>query len=196
MAAVGLAPHSDCYRRELPYPKIPATRAIGHKPPRSSMLSAMEIERLAHSEWVRLKHIRLISLRDAPEAFGTTLEIAQGWADDVWRQQAKDLATFVAVIDGADLGIARGAMDESDAHLISMWVSSNARGRGVGEQLVAAVSQWARDAKFNRLLLDVSDNNRFAVALYERLNFLPTGESSVYPPPRSHITEHRRMLLL
>lgn len=154
----------------------------------------MEIDRLSGWEWERLKRIRLAALRDAPEAFGSTLEVAQGWVDDVWRQQVADLPTFIARVDGVDVGIVRGAAVRSstDAHLISMWVSPALRGRRVGEQLVAAVMKWARDAGFNRLLLDVADHNTAAIALYERLDFRPTGGTSAYPPPRSHVTEHRR----
>ena len=158
----------------------------------------MDIERLSPSEWERLKQIRLAALRDAPGAFGTTLELAQGWSDDVWRQQARDLPTFIATLDGADVGVARGTTDgsNSDAFLVSMWVSPALRGRHVGEQLVDAVAGWARDAGFRRLLLDVADDNAAAIALYQRLGFEPTGESSVYPPPRSHIREHRRARML
>lgn len=80
----------------------------------------------------------------------------------------------------------------SDAYLISMWVSPTERGKYVGEQLVEAVVKWARDAGFSRLLLDVADNNLAAISLYEWLDFRPTGDTGVYPPPRSSITEHRR----
>jgi len=158
----------------------------------------MEIERLACSEWSRLKRVRLAALRDAPQAFGTTLEVAQEWPDDVWREQVKDLPTFVAKIDEIDVGIARGeaSVTNTDAHLISMWVSPTARGRRVGEQLVEAVAGWARDAGFTRLLLNVADDNSAAIALYERLRFQPTGETSAFAPPRAHITEHRRARML
>jgi len=142
----------------------------------------------------RLKRIRIAALRDAPQAFGTTLQVAQGWSDDVWRQQVKDLPTFVAT----DVGIARGVADGSstNARLVSMWVSPTARGLRVGERLVEAVAAWARDAGFKRLLLNVADDNWAAIALYERLNFWPTGETMGFPPPRSHITEHGRARIL
>lgn len=154
----------------------------------------MEIERLSRLEWGRLKRIRLAAPRDAPQAFGTTLVVMQTWADDAWRQQVEDLPTFVAKINDTDVGIARCKANFSnrDARLISMWVLPTARGKRVGEQLVEAVARWARDAGFTRLLLDVVDDNSAAIALYERLNFKPTGETSTFSPPRSQITEHRR----
>lgn len=158
----------------------------------------MKVHRLSSQEWQRLKCIRLAALLDAPDAFGSTFEVARGWSDDVWRQQVKDLPTFVATINGEDIGVARGATNGSntDAYLVSLWVAPTTRGNRVGERLVAAVTEWARDAGYIRLLLDVADDNPAAIALYERLNFLPTGETSSYPPPRSHVTEHRRERML
>ncbi len=154
----------------------------------------MEVERLSRTEWRRLKRIRLAVLEDAPDAFGTTIEAAREMPDDAWRQQTEDLPTFVVTLDGSDVGMVRGtaAASKSDAYLISMWVSPNVRGRRVGEELINAIVAWARDAGFSRLLLDVADDNSPAIALYERLGFRPTGETSRYPSPRSHITEHRR----
>ena len=158
----------------------------------------MDVERLTGTEWRRLRRIRLAALEDAPDAFGTTVEAARELPDGAWRQQAEDLPTFVATVDGSDVGIVRGAIAESklDAFLISMWVAPSERGRRVGEQLIEAVAGWARDAGFQRLLLDVADGNAPAIALYERLGFRPTGETSRYPSPRSHVTEHRRALML
>lgn len=155
----------------------------------------MEIERLSETDWCRLKRIRLAALKDAPDAFGTTIESARELPDDAWRRQAADLPTFIATLDGSDVGMVRVAAEasERDACLISMWVSPPARGLRLGEQLANAVLDWARDGGFSRLVLDVADNNARAIALYERLGFMPTGETSTYPPPRSHIAEHRRM---
>ena len=154
----------------------------------------MNIDRLPCSQWARLKRIRLLALRDAPQAFGTTLELAASWTDEIWRQQVRNLPTFIATIDAMDVGMARcvARASTTDAELISMWVTPGARGKQVGERLVEAVSEWASDAGFARLLLNVVDDNLPAIALYERLNFRPTGETCTFAEPRSHVTEHRR----
>jgi len=49
---------------------------------------------------------------------------------------------------------------------------------------------------FTRMELDVADKNANAVALYERWNFRPTGETGSLPAPRAHVLEHRRALML
>lgn len=161
----------------------------------------MRIERLHSDAWRRLKSVRLRSLADAPDAFGSTLAEAQDLRESDWRQQLDALATYVAVSDGVDegldVGIARGVTDHANPHnayLVSMWVAPEARGAGAGERLIQAVVHWARAAGHSRLLLDVADANLPAVRLYERMGFSPTGEVGSLPPPRVHIKEHQRAL--
>ena len=77
------------------------------------MLS-IEIQRLTADEANRLRLIRLRALRDAPEAFGSTLEESERRPASSWVQQVTELPTFVAVYDGADVGMVRGAADEQD----------------------------------------------------------------------------------
>jgi len=159
----------------------------------------VNIHRLKPDEWKRLRRLRLKALMDAPNAFGSTLERAMGYSAENWYRQIEELVTFVAAIEGSDVGMARGAPDESDpktAFLLSMWVTPEARGQAVGNQLVQAVAEWAQTMGFTQLVLDVADDNEPAIALYERMNFRPTGESGTLPPPRTHILEHRRALTL
>ena len=77
-----------------------------------------------------------------------------------------------------------------------MWVAPTGRGTGASEKLIGAVLIWARQSGFTRMELDVADDNAPAIALYERCNFLPTGETGRLSPPRSHVLEHRRALRL
>jgi ribosomal protein S18 acetylase RimI-like enzyme len=52
-----------------------------------------------------------------------------------------------------------------------MWVAPEARGRGVGDALIAAVEQWARRSGAGTLLLSVAAGNAAAAALYRRNGF-------------------------
>jgi len=79
---------------------------------------------------------------------------------------------------------------------ISMWVAPEARGKSIGAALIAAVVDWARRQGFDRLLLDVADDNIPAISLYARKGFEPTGAVSSLPAPREHIVEHERALKL
>ena len=157
------------------------------------------IKRLAVHEGLRLRTIRLRSLAEAPDAFATTYDEAASLPLSSWTAQLRKIVTFVAVVDGEDVGLVRGARDDSHADaawLISMWVSPEVRGRGVGEALIDAIVEWARAGGARRLLLDVGDHNQPAIALYARMGFEPNGTTGTLPAPRSHIREHQRELTL
>ena len=66
----------------------------------------MEIRRLSSDQAERLRSIRLRALKDAPDAFGSTLEETQRRPLSSWSEQLAELATFLAVVDRADVGYA------------------------------------------------------------------------------------------
>ncbi len=159
----------------------------------------IDIQRLAAHEAPRLRAIRLRALAESPDAFATTCDEAAALPPDSWAAQLQSMATFAAVVDGEDVGLVRGVRDDArtdTAWLISMWVAPEVRGQGVGEALVDAVVEWARAGGARRVLLDVGDHNRPAIALYSRMGFEPNGRTGSLPAPRSHIREHQRELRL
>ncbi len=64
---------------------------------------------------------------------------------------------------------------DGTVELISMWVAPFARGRGVGDALIAAVIEWGRRERAARIALDVVESNEHAVALYRRHRFIDAG---------------------
>jgi GNAT superfamily N-acetyltransferase len=84
---------------------------------------------------------------------------------------------FVVELDGRVVGVAAGG-DSSYAKvaaLTSLWVEPAARGKGVGDLLVATVVEWARRAGYQQVLLWVSVGNDNAEMLYARNGFARTG---------------------
>ncbi|MEV0722603.1 GNAT family N-acetyltransferase [Micromonospora purpureochromogenes] len=98
----------------------------------------------------------------------------------------------VAVVDGQPVGTAGGVPTDLDGvvELISMYVTPVGRGRGVGDHLVRAVEQWARQVGAGTLRLAVVEGNKNAQALYQRNGFRDTGEPGDLMPDglrREHI---------
>jgi ribosomal protein S18 acetylase RimI-like enzyme len=155
------------------------------------------ISKVSKAETYRFKSIRMRSLKESPNAFGTSFKTALSWDDANWASQVENLNTFIASCDGEDVGVARSVVDKDDprsAWIISMWVATDARGKKVASQLVQEIIKWAKQESVQHLKLDVVDSNKAAISLYEKLGFTANGVVGSFPEPRSHITEHQRVL--
>jgi len=160
----------------------------------------MEIETFTEGQWQRYRAIRLRALADAPDAFARTLGEEEAFPKENWcKRLSSGAKTFVAVLDGRDVGLAAGAAWKGRAGaagLFQMWVAPEARRRNIGIALVSRVKDWALASGFDQLILDVADNNAAAISLYSRAGFQPTGNVGALPPPREHLTEHERSMQL
>ncbi len=134
----------------------------------------MRIDRLGEGDETRLRTVRLRALLEAPAAFGSTHAETASRPSESWTRQLRDLPTFVARVDGRDSGMVRyqPAADGLSAMLISMWVAPEARGRGVGDALIDAVVEAAREGGCRRVVLEVHDDNEPAIRLYARRGFV------------------------
>jgi ribosomal protein S18 acetylase RimI-like enzyme len=147
---------------------------------------------LTPDDWARWRALRLAALADAPYAFGSGLADWQGEGDREARWRARlgipGSCNFVAAIDGKPVGMASGVPGPRHGvvELISMWVSPEVRGRGVGDHLVRAVEQWARHVRASTLQLAVAPGNTRAVALYRRNGLQDTGRLGDVLPDEQH----------
>jgi ribosomal protein S18 acetylase RimI-like enzyme len=146
----------------------------------------VRVEPFAEDDWVALREIRLRSLLDSPDAFGSTYGEESARSEPAWRDWAAGrwrggVAVVFAARDpmGAVVGTATGAEFEAEpgvAHLYAMWVAPDARGSGVGRALVEAVVAWAVGRGCGRIVLSVTESNRSARRFYEACGFADTGE--------------------
>jgi GNAT superfamily N-acetyltransferase len=133
-------------------------------------------------EGPRLRELRMRAMADAAEAFGSTLAHESEQPAEHWSEMAdggEEVGIYVAVDGDSWIGMAAGrwfARERGVVQLWGMWVEPARRGERIGERLVACVRGWAtmHGARFIRLgVIDGSP----AIALYERLGFVLTGET-------------------
>ncbi|MZE80668.1 GNAT family N-acetyltransferase [Streptomyces xinghaiensis] len=135
---------------------------------------------LTEHDWPLWREVRLAALSEAPHAFKVRLAEWDRGGEERWRArlEAPDAYNVVALLDGRAVGMASGVPDGNGlCELRSVWVGPEARGRGVADELLAAVETWARRSGATALKLAVIPGNEPAAALYRRHGFVATGES-------------------
>lgn len=145
----------------------------------------MTVRRLTPADLDAFQALRLRGLRESPEAFGSTYE------EEVDRPRER----VAARLDGAEDSVVLGAFDGGGAllgmgglhregrpktrHRAGIWgmyVVPEARGRGLGHALLAALVEHARTLDgVERLELGVEAANTSARALYHAFGFATYG---------------------
>jgi ribosomal protein S18 acetylase RimI-like enzyme len=143
------------------------------------------VDRLDENDWAVFREIRLRSLLDSPDAFGSTYGEESSQTERAWRDWAAGrwrggTAVVFAGLGpaGEVVGTATGAEFDAEpgvGHLYAMWVAPEARRAGLGRELVDAVAGWARARRCNRLVLRVTETNEPARRLYAACGFVETG---------------------
>lgn len=134
---------------------------------------AMLVSVGAERDWPGWLAVRLAALADAPEAFPRAIAEWTDGGERRWRERLLDASALkVMVLDaGIPMGLVRGVLEDGQAWLHSLWVSPQLRGRGLGDQLITAVEEWARPRAALVRLAVVADNAP-AVALYRRHGYV------------------------
>jgi GNAT superfamily N-acetyltransferase len=143
-----------------------------------------KVERLDSDSWQRFRGIRLYALADEPDAFGSSSARESEFDESDWRRLLELGPWWIAVVDGADIGIVAGGThrDYGVPWVYSMWVDQRWRGGGVATSLLDTVVGWATQQGAARLGLDVADGVPRARRFYERYGFVD-GQHS-FPMPR------------
>jgi len=147
-------------------------------------MNKLQIKALTTGDWSLYKSVRLESLLDSPDSFGSTYEQESALSDADWQSRldlkTRGLAAFPLVAEqgGRALGLAWGVIHGPEveiAHIYQMWVSPAARGKGIAKALLSEIRTWALDNGCECLALDVTTSNEAAVCLYRSSGFMAMG---------------------
>ena len=153
--------------------------------------SDVQVRRAYPDEWATVREVRLAALADAPDAFASTLSREACRGEPQWRSWITASPWFLAWRAGKPAGLVAAVPGQPVSgapaaglcgwHLVSMWVSPQARGHGVADLLLGAVIDHAEAAGAPRVTLWVTLGNARARSFYQRMGFTPTGRQQVYP---------------
>lgn len=149
------------------------------------MSPSLTVRRIAADQGAVFRELRTASLREAPYAFGATLEDAlsadAASFDTTAAEHAGSLniSTFILYTEGHPAGLIEAHFDASEARRAfvgELWVAPAVRHLRGGELLVDTASAWLAGEGAIEIYAWVADANRNAMRFYEALGFGPTGE--------------------
>lgn len=153
-------------------------------------MSQPELVRLDSDGWRDFREVRLASLADAPEAFGSRHADWVDATEERWRARLTDVPfTVVARVGGHSVGVVSGVPSDEHVELISMWVSPDHRGTGLAGRLIESVVEWAASLGLGTELM-VRDGNARAIGAYGCAGFTDLGVPPGWPAEESR---ERRM---
>ena len=123
------------------------------------------------------RDIRLRSLREHPDMFGSTPE---EWGEDIrtYIDRIVECPVFGAFHDAQIVGMAilgvTGRDRTKTRHKVEIWsvyTAPQMRGRGIGRAMLERVIEEARRRGYEAAMLTVASHNKAARRLYESLGF-------------------------
>ncbi|MEU9123234.1 GNAT family N-acetyltransferase [Streptomyces sp. NPDC048506] len=149
-------------------------------------MRSLTVRTMCPEDWRLCRAVRLAALRDAPEAFGSTLSREESLSEERWRQRLAGRNQFLAEEDGEPCGLAGVVpVGARTAELVSLWVRPATRGTGAGDLLVRAALGWADEQGYAEVRLQVNEGNVAAEHLYARHGFRRTDTPGPAESPRA-----------
>jgi len=146
----------------------------------------LRVDAAGPDDWAAWRELRLEALCDTPIGFVQTVEQALSMDEPAWRRRMVQVPCNVLIRRGGrPVAMASGLRYDGTPFLMTVYVTPDARGRGLLGELVEAVAAWAGGP----LSLEVHQDNARAITAYRRLGFVDTGERRPYPlgPDRDEI---------
>jgi len=152
----------------------------------------IQLRRMRPQDWQVWRDVRLRMLEDYPIAFTESLEQAvqnteAQWQEFAGRATGKSSISILAIDPAAAEGEqAVGTMscyveDDGTAWLAAVWVAPAHRGTGLAARLLDEILGWVRtESEAKALKLGVHEDNRRALAFYQRHGFIDRGEREPY----------------
>jgi GNAT superfamily N-acetyltransferase len=150
------------------------------------MSPSLTVRRIAAEQGAVFRELRTASLREAPYAFGATLEDALSAdaasfdATAANHAVSASIATFILYTEGHPAGLIEAHFEDTAARRAfvgELWVAPAVRHLRGGELLVDTAGSWLASEGATEIYAWVADANRNAMRFYQALAFNQSGET-------------------
>lgn len=143
-------------------------------------MTEIDVRSLGEEDWQDFRSVRLAALRESPDAFVSSLDEENAYAEDFWRLRMRRSQRLLAEEDERPVGVvsvrSQGTGESQICELFGLWVVPEKRGKGVAWQLVEAAARHARENDCHALAYWVGTDNGRAVAFASSFGFRPTDD--------------------
>ncbi len=145
----------------------------------------VEIIELPPEQWRRYREIRLESLREEQQAFGSSYADMEQRPETYWQERLADAThgekswLFFAQRGEQLIGMIGAFFDEVQeaAHIVSVYVTKKERGKGVGKVLMERIlAEIGKNEGIHKAFLGVNQEQTAAVEMYRHFGFMVTSE--------------------
>lgn len=137
--------------------------------------STFLVRSLSSSEWELYKKLRLLALKEEPQAFGRSFAEESAFSPTKWMERVQNPFNLVAFSEGKLVGMCSaflsGSGEETVACITSVFVMKQFRGLGVGSALLATELKKLQQQNVKRIELTVNSEQTGAVGLYKKFGF-------------------------
>lgn len=149
-------------------------------------MTKFRIYTLEQSDWREYKAIRLQSLIDSPDSFGSTYEREIAFTEEQWKSRLRskrdniNSILWVAASEKELIGLLSMVINLSNpghASLYQMWVGPEYRKIGVGTALLNRAMKEAINLSVDSIYLSVTTTNTDAISIYSKKGFAETGRT-------------------
>jgi len=148
----------------------------------------LEVRLVGPDAWESWRAIRLRSLEDSPDAFGSTLAHERGFGPADWQQRLADPAVLGFDEDHPVTMGGGWRQQPGQLRVVAMWTEPAFRGRGLSRRVLDLLVATARE-EGRAVTLDVNLGNTVARRFYERFGFVGTGVTRPLREGSRHVVE-------
>jgi ribosomal protein S18 acetylase RimI-like enzyme len=146
----------------------------------ASYIYSFEVKEFKECEWENFKELRLRAVSEYPMAFGTSYEEELQVAEHDWKRRlgfnmlcAKDNGKILGMIGAI---VENYSKKKHIGKIISFYVAPEGRYKGIGNALMRAIiEKLKRNTSIKKIVLEVTTEQKEAIALYKKHGFHITG---------------------
>ena len=144
------------------------------------------IKNLPVERWAEYKKIRLMSLKDDPDAFSATYKEESDWSDQKWEDNLATKDLFFIEHESEIVGMSSvhfytKPRFNHNAYMQALYVNKNYRGRGFATLLIQEViDDIKKNSNVKNIISEIFESQESSILLHKKVGFKEVGRIEAF----------------